>query len=228
MSLLCGHLLQQEVAIFRQGLPRHRRVASSGMQSGNYQRQLSASRLLLCFFRWCVNPITMELFIPIVHAIRYNPAVSRNSLTKWQPPRWLVYRKAGVSHAAPTPPTVVAQAWFHIKSLVVLLLINITTLQLQCFLLLYNLQYNHEQEIYCNQECCSRRVGNEVTWQLVWICGIVQLLVILLKSSSDWEIGKLQHWESHNLCSFIAQSRLLMLKVHLPNRQILWHANYSN
>ena len=31
----------------------------------------------------------MELFIPIVHAVRHNPAVSRNILTKWQPPIWL-------------------------------------------------------------------------------------------------------------------------------------------
>ena len=77
----------------------------------------------------------MELFIPIVHAVRHNPAVSRNILTKWQPPIWLGYRKAGVLHAAPTPPTVIAQARFYIKSIVVLLLIN-TTLQLQCFLLL--------------------------------------------------------------------------------------------
>ena len=55
----------------------------------------------------------MELFIPIVHAVRHNPAVSRNILTKWQPPTppiWLGYRTAGVLHAAPTPPTVVAQA----------------------------------------------------------------------------------------------------------------------
>ena len=46
----------------------------------------------------------MELFIPIVHAVLHNPAVSRNILTKWQPPIWLGYRKAGVLHAAPTPP----------------------------------------------------------------------------------------------------------------------------
>ena len=52
----------------------------------------------------------MELFIPIVHAVRHNPAVSRNILTKWQPPIWLGYRKAGVLHAAPTPPIFVAQA----------------------------------------------------------------------------------------------------------------------
>ena len=51
----------------------------------------------------------MELFIPIVHAVRHNLVVSRNILTKWQPPIWLGYRKA-VLHAAPTPPTVVAQA----------------------------------------------------------------------------------------------------------------------
>ena len=58
-------------------------------------------------------PLSM-LFIPIVHAVRHNPAVARNILTKWQPPTWLGYRKAGVLHAAPTraptPPTVVAQA----------------------------------------------------------------------------------------------------------------------
>ena len=52
----------------------------------------------------------MELFIPIVHAVRHNLAVSRNILTKWQPSIWLGYRKAGVLHAAPTPPTVVALA----------------------------------------------------------------------------------------------------------------------
>ena len=30
----------------------------------------------------------MEVFIPIVHAVRHNPAVSRNILTKWQPPTY--------------------------------------------------------------------------------------------------------------------------------------------
>ena len=80
--------------------------------------------------------IQWKVFIPIVHAVRHNSAVSRNILTKWQPPIWLGYRKAGVLHAAPTPPTVVAQAWFYIKSIVVLLLINTSnTSEIQCFLL---------------------------------------------------------------------------------------------
>ena len=108
-----------------------RRVWMSGNFKDNCQ-------LVVCY---CISSDhayrnSMELFIPIVHAVRHNPAVSRNILTKWQPPIWLGYRKAGVLHAAPTPPTVVAQAWFYIKSIVVLLLINTTTLQLQCFLLL--------------------------------------------------------------------------------------------
>ena len=133
--LLCGRLLQQEAAIFSQspsttaGL--RRRVWRAGISKDNCQ-------LVVCY---CVSSDhayrnSMELFIPIVHAVHHNPAVSRNILTKWQPPIWLGYRKAGVLHAAPTPPTVVAQAWFYIKSIVVLLLINTTTLQLQCFLLL--------------------------------------------------------------------------------------------
>ena len=105
------------------------------MESGNFKDNC---QLVVCY---CVSSDhayrnSMELFIPIVHAIRHNPAVSRNILTNWQPPIWLGYRKAGVLHAAPTPHTVVAQACFYIKSIVVLLLINTTTLQLQCFLLL--------------------------------------------------------------------------------------------
>ena len=32
---------------------------------------------------------SIELFIPIVHALRNNLAVSINILTKWQPPIWL-------------------------------------------------------------------------------------------------------------------------------------------
>ena len=120
---------------FSHNLPRHRRVATYGMESGNFKDNC---QLVVCY---CVSSDhayrnSMELFIPIVHAVRHNPAVSRNILTKWQPPIWLGYRKAGVLHAAPTLPTVVAQAWIYIKSVVVLLLINTTTLQLQCFLLL--------------------------------------------------------------------------------------------
>ena len=134
--LLCGRLLQQEAAIFSQSpsTPPGCDVME-GTESGNFKDNC---QLVVCY---CVSSDhayrnSMELFIPIVHAVRHNPAVSRNILTKWQPPIWLGYRKAGVLHAAPTPPTVVAQAWFYIKSIVVLLLINTTTLQLQCFLLL--------------------------------------------------------------------------------------------
>ena len=135
--ILCGRLLQQEAAIFSQS-PSTPPGCDVGYGEREFQRQLSASRLLLCFFWSCVSKFNGTLYIPIVHAVRHNPAVSRNILTKWQPPTciWLGYRKAGVLHAAPTPPTVVAQAWFYIKSIVVLLLINTTTLQLQCFLLL--------------------------------------------------------------------------------------------
>ena len=121
--LLCGRLHQQEAAIFSQS-PSTPPGCDVGYGEREFQRQLSASRLLLCFFWSCVSKFHGTL-IPIVHAVRHNPAVSRNILTKWQPPIWLGYRKAGVLHAAPTPPTVVAQAWFYIKSIVVLLLINV-------------------------------------------------------------------------------------------------------
>ena len=131
--LLCGRLLQQEAAIFSQS-PSTQPGCDVGYGEREFQRQLSASRPCVSSDHAYRN--SMELFIPIVHAVRHNPAVSRNILTKWQPPIWLGYRKAGVLHAAPTPPTVIAQAWFYIKSIVVLLLINTTTLQLQCFLLL--------------------------------------------------------------------------------------------
>ena len=111
--LLCGRLLQQEAAIFSQSpsTPPGCDVGYGGMESGNFKDNC---QLVVCY---CVSSDhayrnSMELFIPIVHAVhvRHNPAVSRNILTKWQPPIWLGYRKAGVLHAAPTPPTVVAQA----------------------------------------------------------------------------------------------------------------------
>ena len=80
---------------FSHNLPRHRRVWRAGIFKDNCQ-------LVVCY---CVSSDhayrnSMELFIPIVHAVRHNPAVSRNILTKWQPPIWLGYRKAGVLHAA--------------------------------------------------------------------------------------------------------------------------------
>ena len=133
--LLCCRLLQQEAAIFSQS-PSTPPGCDVGYGEREFQRQLSAIVVCYCASSDHAYRNSMELFIPIVHAVRHNPAVSRNILTKWQPPIWLRYRKAGV-HAAPAPPTVVAQAWFYIKSsIVVLLLINTTTLQLQCFLLL--------------------------------------------------------------------------------------------
>ena len=97
---------------FSHNLPRHRRSCAVGYGEREFQRQLSASRLL----NYCVSSDhayrnSMELFIPIVHAVRHNPAVSRNILTKWQPPIWLGYRKAGVlSCVLQLCPTVVAQA----------------------------------------------------------------------------------------------------------------------
>ena len=63
------------------------------------------------------------LSMPYVTTLQYREIFWQ----KWQPPIWLGYRKAGVLHAAPTPPTVVAQAWYYIKSIVVLLLINTST-----------------------------------------------------------------------------------------------------
>ena len=106
--LLCGRLLQQEAAIFSQSPS-----TPPGCDVGYGEREFQDNcQLVVCY---CVSSDhayrnSMELFIPIVHAVRHNPAVSRNILTKWQPPIWLGYRKAGVLHAAPTPPTVVAQA----------------------------------------------------------------------------------------------------------------------
>ena len=106
--LLCGRLLQQEATIFSQSPS-----TPPGCDVGYGERDFKDNcQLVVCY---CVSSDhvyrnSMELFIPIVHAVRHNPAVSRNILTKWQPPIWLGYRKAGVLHAAPTPPTVIAQA----------------------------------------------------------------------------------------------------------------------
>ena len=129
--LLCGRLLQQEAAIFSQS-PSTPPGCDVGYGEREFQRQLSASRLLLCFFWSCVSKFNGTLYSHC--PCRTSQPCSITTLTKWQPPIWLGYRKAGVLHAAPTPPTVVAQAWFYIKSIVILLLIN-TTLQLQCFIL---------------------------------------------------------------------------------------------
>ena len=52
--LLCGRLLQQEAAIFSQS-PSTPPGCDVGYGEREFQRQLSASRLLLCFFWSCVS-----------------------------------------------------------------------------------------------------------------------------------------------------------------------------
>ena len=132
--LLCGRLLQQEAAIFSQS-PSTPPGCDVGYGEREFQRQLSASHLLLCFSWSCVSKFNGTLYSHCPCRTS-QPCSIEKYFDKWQPPIWLGYRKAGVLHAAPTLPTVVAQAWFYIKWIVVLLLINTTTLQLQCFLLL--------------------------------------------------------------------------------------------
>ena len=133
--LLCGRLLQQEAAIFSQS-PSTPPGCDVGYGEREFQRQLSASRLLLCFLILIMRiEIQWNSLFPLSMPYVTIPCSIEKYFDKWQPPIWLGYRKAGVLHAAPTPPTVVAQAWLYIKSIVVLMLIN-TTLQLQCFLLL--------------------------------------------------------------------------------------------
>ena len=77
-------------------------------RAGNFKGQLSASRPAIVFFFWsCVSKFNGNSFIS--HwSMPYVPQpcqYQENILTKWQPPIWLGYRKAGVLHAAPTPPT---------------------------------------------------------------------------------------------------------------------------
>ena len=83
---------------------------------------------------------SIKLFIPIVHALLNNLAVSRNILRKWQPPieadYGLRYHKAGVLHSAVILLTVGRQAWFLYQIKRCFILDNIITLQIQCFLLL--------------------------------------------------------------------------------------------
>ena len=134
--LLCGRLFQQEAAIFSQS-PSTPPGCDVGYGERKFQWQLSASRLLLSFFWSCVSKFNVNSLFPLSMLYVTTLTVSRNILTKWQPPIWLGYRKAGVLHADPTPPTVVAQARFYIKSIdVVTVGLNTTTRQLQCFLLL--------------------------------------------------------------------------------------------
>ena len=83
--LLCGRLAASTggrhfltISLDTAGL--RRRVWESGNFKDNCQ-------LVVCY---CVSSDhayrnSMELFIPIVHAVRHNPAGSRNIWTKWQP-----------------------------------------------------------------------------------------------------------------------------------------------
>ena len=106
--LLCGRRLQQEAAIFSQS-PSTPPGCDVGYGEREFQRQLSASRLLVFLLIMRIKIQWNSLFplsMPYVTTLQYREIF----LTKWQPPIWLGYRKAGVLHAAPTPPTVVAQA----------------------------------------------------------------------------------------------------------------------
>ena len=137
LLILCGRLLQQGAAIFSQS-PSTPPGCDVGYGEREFQRQLSASRLLLCFFWSCVSKFNGTLYSHCPCRTSQPCSIEKyfDKMAASYKCIWLGYRKAGVLHAAPTPPTVVAQAWFYIKSIVVLLLINTTTLQLQCFLLL--------------------------------------------------------------------------------------------
>ena len=59
--LLCGRLLQQEAAIFSQS-PSTPPGCDVGYGEREFQRQLSASRLLLCFFWSCVSTFNGTLY----------------------------------------------------------------------------------------------------------------------------------------------------------------------
>ena len=59
--LLCGRLLQQEAAIFSQS-PSTPPGCDVGYGEREFQRQLSASRLLLCFFWSCVSKFNGTLY----------------------------------------------------------------------------------------------------------------------------------------------------------------------
>ena len=89
-----------------------RRVWEAGI-SKTIVNQSSA----IVFFSDRAYQNSIELFIPIVHALRNNLAVLKNILRKWQPPIeaqtiWLRYRKAGILHSAVISLTVGRQALF--------------------------------------------------------------------------------------------------------------------
>ena len=130
-----------EAASFFTYLPRHRRVCDVGYGEREFQSpKLSASPSAYCVSldhdvsKFNPEHLYFPLSMPYVtETLQYREIF----LTKWQPPIWLGYRKAGVLHAA--PDSVLAVRWdkhdFTLKTaqLLVLLLINTTTLQRSVF-----------------------------------------------------------------------------------------------
>ena len=115
--LLCGRLLQQEAAIFSQS-PSTPPGCDVGYGEREFQRQLSASRLLLCFFWSCVSKFNGTLYSHCPCRTS-QPCSIEKYFDKMAASYMARIPQAGVLHAAPTPPTVVALAWFYIKSVVV-------------------------------------------------------------------------------------------------------------
>ena len=82
--LLCGHLLQQEAAIFSQS-PSTPPGCDVGYGEREFQRQLSASRLLLCVFWSCVSKFNGTLYsknfplsMPYVTTLQYREIFWQN------------------------------------------------------------------------------------------------------------------------------------------------------
>ena len=79
--LLCGRLLQQEAAIFSQS-PSTPPGCDVGYGEREFQRQLSASRLLLCFFWSCVSKFNGTLYshcpLPYVTTLQYREICWQN------------------------------------------------------------------------------------------------------------------------------------------------------
>ena len=107
--LLCSRLLQQEAAIFSQS-PSTPPGCDVGYGEREFQRQLSASRLLLCFFWSCVSKFNGTLYFPL--SMPYVTTLQYREIF-WQNVLYGSDTAAGVLHAAPTPPTVVAQSFLY-------------------------------------------------------------------------------------------------------------------
>ena len=100
--LLCGRLLQQEAAIFSQS-PSTPPGCDVGYGEREFQRQLSASRLLLCFFWSCVSKFNETLYSHCpCHTSqpcsieKYFDKMAASYMAR-------ILHKAGVLHAAPFP-----------------------------------------------------------------------------------------------------------------------------